>query len=103
MIAQGVLPFKLGVGKDTITPHGGLALFGEFVHALKILRLIDDELPGPGSGVGYEPSQFVLPLLLMLQGGGRTLEDLRQICADEGLRELLGMEQMPPQMPGGPC
>ncbi len=95
MIAQGVLPFKLGISKETITPHGGLALFGEFMHALKIPRLIDDELPGPGSGVGYDPSQFVLPLLLMLQGGGRTLEDLRQLREDEGLRELLDMDSMP--------
>ena len=95
MVAQTVLPFKLDTTKDTITPHAGLALFGEFLHALKIPRLIDDALPGPGSGVGYEPSQFVLPLLLMLHGGGRSLEDLRQMRADEGLRELLGLEEMP--------
>ena len=95
MIAQTVLPFKLGITNDKITPHAGLALFGEFLNALKIPRFIDDELPGPGSSVGYDPSQFVLPLLLMLHGGGRTLEDLRQVCADEGLRELLGLVEMP--------
>jgi hypothetical protein len=56
--------------KDTITLHAGL--FGEFLHALKFPGLLDETLPGPGSGAGYDPSRFVLPLLLMLQGGGRA-------------------------------
>ena len=95
MVAQTVLPFKLGVSEDKITAQAGLALFGEFLHGLRIGELADRELPGPGSGAGYDPSRFVVPLLLMLHGGGRTLEDLRQIRADEGLRELLGLEGVP--------
>ena len=43
--------------------------------------------PGPGSAAGYRPSSFVEPPLLMLHGGGRTLEDLRQIRGDAGLCE----------------
>lgn len=95
MVAQTVLPFKLGITEDKITAHAGLALFGEFLHALRVGKIADRELPGPGSGAGFDPSRFVVPLLLMLHGGGRTLEDLRQIRADEGLRELLGMEGVP--------
>jgi len=30
---------------------------------LKLLEILDDALPGPGSGVGRNPSQFVLPLI----------------------------------------
>ena len=48
MLTQTVLPFKLGVTEDTITPHGGLALCGEFVQALRLPRLLDEALPGPG-------------------------------------------------------
>lgn len=95
MVTQTVLPFKLGIGKDTVTPHAGLALFGEFMHGLDLPGLVDRALPGPGSGAGYDPSRFVLPLVLMLHGGGRSLEDLRQIREDEGLRELLGLTEMP--------
>ena len=95
MLTQTVLPFKLDVTRDTITPHAGLALFGEFLHALELPGLVDETLPGPGSGAGYDPSHFVAPLLLMLHGGGRSLEDLRQIRADEGLRELLHLAEMP--------
>ena len=64
----------------------------EFLHGLRIGEMADRESPGPGRGAGYDPSRFVVPRLLMLHGGGRTLEDLRQIRAAKGLRDLLGLE-----------
>ena len=95
MIAQTVLPFKLGVTNDKITAHAGLALFGEFIHALDVEGILSQALPGPGSGAGSQPEEFVVPLLLMLHGGGRTLDDLRQLRQDEGLLELLRIERIP--------
>ncbi|MDO8690339.1 MAG: IS1380 family transposase, partial [Dehalococcoidia bacterium] len=58
-------------------------------------QVIDRELPSPGSGRGYRPSQFVVPLVLMLHGGGKKLEDLREIDAEVSLRELLGIGELP--------
>ena len=95
MMSQSVLPFKLEKTKDEISSHAGLALFGEFIHALDLPAILDRRLPGPGSSVGYRPSQFVFPLLLMLHGGGRSLEDLRRIRMDVGLRKLLGLDKIP--------
>ncbi len=95
MIRQTVLPFKLENTRDTITPHAGLALLGEFAVGLGLLKSVDKYLPKPGSGAGYSPSEYIFPLLLMLNGGGRSLEDLRQIRKDEGLREILPLERMP--------
>ena len=95
MMKQTVLPFKLEITDEKITTHAGLAIFGEFIHALDLPRQLDRVLPGPGSGAGYQPSQFVEPLLLMLHGGGRALEDLRQIRQDIGLCELLKFAEMP--------
>lgn len=92
---QTVLPFKLDTTSETLTPHAGLVLVGEFAQALGFSGLIDRHLPAPGSAAGYRPSQFVLPLTLMLHGGGRSLEDLREIRQDGGLRDLLEMEQIP--------
>ncbi|MDT8367428.1 MAG: IS1380 family transposase, partial [bacterium] len=63
MITKTVLPFKLETTHDTITPHAGLALFGEFAHGLGLPELVDSHMPLPGSGAGYRPSQFVMPLL----------------------------------------
>ncbi len=92
---QRVLPFKLEITNDKITPHAGLLLFGEFLHAMNIPAEINSNLPKPGSGRGYAPSQFVEPLLLMLHGGGRTIEDLRKIRTDIGLCDLLGINALP--------
>jgi hypothetical protein len=92
---QTVLPFKLEVTAEQLTAHGGLALFGEFLHAMAVPQQLDAALPAPGSRVGYHPSQFVEPLLLMLHGGGRTLEDLRQIREDVGLRTVWRFPVLP--------
>ena len=94
MIRQTVLPFKLETTNDLITSHAGLALFGEFAVGLGLKKSLDRHLPGPGSGLGYLASEHVFPLVLMLSGGGRSLEDLRQIREDVGLREILGMDRM---------
>jgi hypothetical protein len=94
-LLQTVLPFKLAATDEALTAHGGLALVGEYVRAMGICSLIDHELPRPGSAAGYNPSAHVLPLVLMLAGGGRTLEDLRVLRHDKGLRSLLQLEEMP--------
>jgi len=91
--SQTVLPFKLAATDESLTTQSGLALYGEYLGAMGVRGLFDHELPGPGSAVGYSPS--VLPLVLMLAGGGRTLEDLRVLRGDEGLRSLLHMDEMP--------
>jgi hypothetical protein len=95
MIRQTVLPFKLEITRDTITSHAGLSLLGEFCVGLDLLGVVDRNLPKPGSGAGYKASEYVFPLVLMFNGGGRSLEDMRVIRADTGLRELLPLERVP--------
>ncbi len=95
MIEQSVLPFKLEVTRDMITSRAGLALLGEFAVGLGFNEALDKALPKPGSGAGYSASEHVYPLMLMLNGGGRSLEDLRQIRSDRGLREILPLRRMP--------
>jgi len=95
MMTQNVLSFKLEITEEKITANAGLAVFGEFVHATGILEEVDRVLKGPGSGAGYMPRQYIEPLMLMLQGGGRALEDLRVIRNDIALCELMGIQEMP--------
>ncbi len=95
MIRQRVLPFKIEMTRDTITPHAGLALVGEFTVGLGLLDSVDRTLPEPGSGAGYKASEYVFPLILTLNGGGRSLEDTREIRGDEGLREILPLDKVP--------
>ncbi len=92
---QTVLPFKLEITGDEITPHAGLALGGEFMHALDLSNVFDSELPSPGSGAGYIPSTYAVPIILMMQGGGRSIADLRKVKFDSGLRDLLEITDIP--------
>jgi len=50
--------------------------------------MADKYLPLPKSGRVYKSKDFILPLVLMLNGGGRAIEDIREIKIDEGLRGL---------------
>ncbi len=95
MATQTVLPFKLAATDESLTAQAGLALFGEYYAAMGIGYLVDHELPKPGSAAGYDPSAFAAPLILMLHGGGRTLEDLREVRSETGLRTVLRLAEMP--------
>ena len=95
MVRQTVFPFKLEATDDMMTAQAGLVVFGEFLRSLNLAREIDRAFGKPGSGAGYRASSSVLPLLLMLQGGGRSLEDLRMIARDKGLLALLAIGEVP--------
>lgn len=94
-LAQTVLPFKLGVTEELLTANAGLALFGEFAEGLGLRRWLGPEMPGPGSGRGYAADAYVTPLVLMLAGGGRSLEDLRTLKNDSALTQILGRRDLP--------
>ncbi len=95
MIQQSIFPFKIKMAKERLTAHGGLALMAEFNHGIGLRELTDRYLPGPGSNRGFDPSEIVDAVVLMLQGGGRSLEDLRELKDERGLMELIGRGEMP--------
>lgn len=92
---EGILPFKVAATNEPLIARSGLILPYEFARSLKLPEVIDRELPPPGSGRGYKPSQFVMPLVLMLHGGGKKLNELREIKGEVSLRELLQIEGLP--------
>jgi len=94
-LAQTVLPFKVAATEELLTANAGLVLFGEFVRGVGLGRWLGQEMPRPGSGRGYEAAAYVTPLVLMLTGGGRSLEDLRTLKADTALAQLLKHDAMP--------
>ena len=90
MINQTLLPFKLEITKENLTAHSGLALMAEYNKSIGLKGLVNRHVPGPGSHRGFNPSVFVNSLVLMFQGGGRSLEDLRELKYEEGLMSLIG-------------
>jgi len=95
MIQQTIFPFKIKTTEERLTAHGGLALMAEFNHGIGLRELTDRYLPGPGSNRGFEPLEIVDAVVLMLQGGGRSLEDLRRLKEEEGLMKLIGRDEIP--------
>ena len=95
MIQQAILPFKMERTDELITPRSGLGLFAEVVRTLGVPEKIRAAFPPPGSNRGYEAWRYIEPLVLMLAGGGRHIEDLREIRDDEALRVLVGLRRMP--------
>ena len=63
---------------------------GEFAVGLKLLKSvpINRDLPKPKNDTGYKPSEYIFPVILMLNGGGRSLKDIRQIKDNEDLKEV---------------
>jgi hypothetical protein len=94
-LPEASLKFEIVGTDEPLIARGGLVIPHEMAKALKLPQIIDWELPSGGSGHSYAPSQFVMPLILMLHGGGKALEDLREIKGEISLRKLMEMEEMP--------
>ena len=95
MMQQTIFSFKIETTKERLTAHGGLALMAEFNHGIGLRELTDRYVPFPGSNRGFDPSVIVDSLVLMLQGGGRRLEDLRELKQEQGLMRLIGRDEIP--------
>jgi hypothetical protein len=95
MIRQTVLPFKLKRTEERVTARSGLVLYGEFMGAMGVGSLIERHMPKPGSGRGFEAVRYILPLSMMLYGGGEAIEDVREIREDGSLGEVVGFEEIP--------
>ncbi|MCL5669799.1 MAG: IS1380 family transposase [Acidobacteria bacterium] len=90
-----ILPIKLERSPERLTSLGGLVVLEEMARALKLWEKVDGALEGPRSGRGYEPHEFVQPLVWMLHAGGKRLEDLRELRAEREVLERLGLEAVP--------
>ena len=95
MIRQTVFGFKIEKTEEKLTAHGGLALLAEYNHGMGLRELADRHLPGPGSNRGYQASAFVDSLVLLLQAGGRRLEDLRELRREGPLLRLVERDLIP--------
>ena len=94
-LPEKVFDFEIEATEEPLVARAGLVLPHQMAVALGLPRKIDCELPAPGSSRGYVPSAFVMPILLMLHGGGKALDHLRELQAEVSLREILHMKQMP--------
>jgi len=81
--------------KEKLTAHGGLVLMTEFNHGIGLRELTDRYFQSPESDRGFKPSVLVDKVVLMLQGGGKSLEDLRELKEEDELMKLIGRDEIP--------
>jgi hypothetical protein len=94
-LPQLILPIKLEKSEERLTSLGGLLVLEEMAQGLGVWKRVDEQLTGPGSGRGYRPHEFVQPLVWMLHAGGRRLEDLRELRAEQEVLQKLGLGAVP--------
>lgn len=94
-LPQMMLPIKLERSPERLTSLSGLVVVEELARGLGVWEEVDQMVEGPKSGRGYRPRDFVRPLVWMLQAGGRRLEDLRELRAEQEVLGKLGLEAVP--------
>jgi len=94
-LPQLILPTKLERSSERLTSLGGLVVVEELARAVGLWEDVDRVLEGPKSGRGYAPHAFVQGLVWMLHAGGRRLEDLRELRAEQEVLGVLGLEAVP--------
>jgi hypothetical protein len=94
-MAQSVLNFSIESTDERLTSHSGEIIFGEYLKAIGVDKLCNKYLPQPKSNRVYAPFNFIQPLLLMMHGGGRCLDDIRMVQNDKAMQEVLHIDKVP--------
>jgi hypothetical protein len=94
-VAQLILPIKIESSSERLTSLGGLVVLEELARGVRLWEEVDRVLEGPQSGRGYQPREFVRALVWLLHAGGRRLEDLRELRAEQEVLKELGLEAVP--------
>ncbi len=81
-MTQTILEFDLATTKEKLTPRAGTIILGEYMKGLGLEKLCNTNLPLPLNHKGYNPFDFIYPLVLMLHSGGRVIDDIREIRID---------------------
>ena len=94
-LQQTLLPIKLEESKERLTSLAGLVLVEEWGRAKGVWGRVDQLFPQPGSGRGYAASEYVRPLVWLLHAGGRRLEDVRELAAEQEMLAQFGLQRLP--------
>lgn len=94
-MTQTILEFDLATTKEKLTPRAGTIILGEYMKGLGLEKLCNTNLPLPLNHKGYNPFDFIYPLVLMLHSGGRVIDDIREIRIDSALKQSLNIKHIP--------
>jgi hypothetical protein len=75
--------------QERMTAHSGLLVIGEALKTLGITEAFEKKLPMAGSNRGKHPSRYLIPTMISMAGGGRTIEDIQKLFEDPCSRQEL--------------
>ena len=87
--------FKLGITGDQLTSQSGLLVVDRLLEALAIEPQADGVLAVSNSNRSYRNSTVVKTFVLMLNEGGKCLEDVYHLHTEHELLKFAGMAQVP--------
>ena len=64
---QTILSFDIETTNEKLTPRAGVAIFGEYLKGMNLEHLCNTNIPLAKHPNGYNPFEFIYPLILMLQ------------------------------------
>jgi len=94
-MTQTILDFAVESTDEKLTPRAGLILLGEYLKGIKLDSLCNKHLPISQSNRAYASSSYINSLVLMLHCGGRVLDDIRTIQADQAIQSILKLRDIP--------
>lgn len=100
IVTDKILNFKLDKTNDQMTSRCGLIEVYDLAISLGIKELISNYIPRSKSNRSYKPEDYVIPILLTLLGGGRCIDDIREIKNDRALREICNLNVPSPDAIG---
>lgn len=89
------LAYSLGTTKDQLSSRSGLLTLVKVLQALKLEQQANRLFPPPGSNRGYQSGEILNTFIMMLNEGGKCLEDVRYLQAERELLELEGIDKIP--------
>jgi len=72
-----------------------LGIYAELYKGVGIDKMVLKIFPEPGSPRGFKANKYIYPLVLMIIGGGKYIEDIRKIDADESLKNICVIDEVP--------
>jgi len=95
-MAQGILPFKYEIERDTqgLTGLAGLPVYLELAHKMGLGKTLTDHLGVRNGSQGWSDSQVIISLILLNLAGGESVEDINLLEADDGLCRMIRRIEM---------
>ena len=95
MRAGFVTRIKLGLCRERLTGRCGFLLLSELWEHLGLSRRLDRQLPQPGSGRGFRPSEMIQSIVGLLFSDGEHLSDITHLSSDSLLYALNDFRKAP--------